>query len=73
MVDIIANGQVVFFHVKPLGIPPFQGSVQWYADIITSHSIPELQIYTVAHLGTTTVLLLQLEQVSEEVELWQNP
>ena len=35
--------------------------------------IPELQIYTADHLGTTAAFLLQLEQVSKEVEVRQNP
>ena len=73
MVDVTTDCKVTLFHVEPLGVPPFQKSVQRHINVLTSHSIPELQIYTVAHLGTTTVLLLQLEQVSEEVELWQNP
>ena len=35
--------------------------------------IPELQIYAADHLGTTATLLLQPEQVSKEVEVWENP
>ena len=58
LVDVVADGRVVLFHVKPLGIPPFQGSVQWYADIIIGHSVLELQIYAADHLGATAAFLL---------------
>ena len=56
--DVTADGRVVLFHVKPLGIPPFQGSVQWYANIIAGHSILELHIYAADHLGATAAFLL---------------
>ena len=56
--DVAADGWVVLFHVKQLGIPPFQGSIQWYADIIAGHSVPELQIYAADHLGAAAAFLL---------------
>ena len=73
MVDVAVDCRVTLFHVEPLGVPPFQRSVQWYINVLAGHPIPELQIYAADHLGTTAALLLQPEQVSEEVEVWQNP
>ena len=73
MVDVTTDCQVALFHVEPLGIPPFQRSVQRYVNILASHSVPELQIYAADHLGATAAFLLQPEQVSEEVEVRKNP
>ena len=73
MVDVAADCRVTLFHVEPLGVPPFQRSVQRYINVLAGHSIPKLQIYAADHLGATATLLLQPEQVSEEVEVWQNP
>ena len=72
MVDVVAECRVTLFHVEPLGVSPFQRSVQWYINVLAGHPIPELQIYAADHLGTTAALLLQLEQVSEKVEVRQN-
>ena len=73
MVDIAADCRVALFHVEPLGIPPFQRSVQRYINILTGHSILELQIDAADHLGATAAFLLQSEEVSEEVEVRHNP
>ena len=73
MVDVVVDCWVALFHVEPLGIPPFQRGVQRYVNILAGHSILELQIYTADHLGATAAFLLQPEQVSEEVEVRQNP
>ena len=73
MVDVAADCRVALFHVEPLGIPPFQRSVQQYIDILACHSIPKLQINAADHLGATVAFLLQPEEVSEEVEVRQNP
>ena len=72
MVDVTTDCRVTLFHVEPLGVPPFQRSVQRYINVFAGHSIPKLQIYAADHLGAT-IALLQLEQVSKEVEVWQNP
>ena len=71
--DVAADCRVALFHVEPLGIPPFQRSVQRYVNILVGHSISELQIYAANHLGATTAFLLQPEEMSEEVEVRQNP
>ena len=64
---------MALLHVEPPGVPPFQRSIQRYSDVLARHSILELQIYTVDLLETTAALVLQLEQVSKEVEVWKNP
>ena len=73
MVDVAADCRVALFHVEPFGIPPFQRSAQRYIDILVGHSISELQVDTVDHLGATAAFLLQPEEMSEEVEVRQNP
>ena len=57
MVDVVADCRVALFHVEPLGIPPFQRSVQRYVNILAGHSIPELQIDAADHLGATAAFL----------------
>ena len=64
---------MALFHVEPFGIPLFQRGVQRYGNILIGHSISELQIYATDHLGDAAAFLLQPEQVSEEVEVRQNP
>ena len=71
--DVAPDYQVALLNVEPPGIPSFQRSVQRYIDVLAGHPIPELQIYAADHLGTTATLLLQPEQVSKEVEVWENP
>ena len=73
VVDIVADYRVALLNVEPPGVPSFQRSVQRYINVLAGHFILELQIYAANHLGTTTAFLLQLEQVFEEVEVWQNP
>ena len=73
MVDVAVDCRVALLHVEPRGIPPLQRSIQWNSNVLARHPILELQIYTADHLGTTAVLLLQPKQVSEEVEVQQNP
>ena len=71
--DIVADYRMALLHVDPPRVPPFQRSVQWYINVLTDHPILQLQIYAANHLGTTTALFLQLDQVYEEVEVRQNP
>ena len=73
MVDVAADCRVALFHVEPLGIPPFQRSVQRYVNILAGHCILELQIDSADHPGATTAFLLQPKEMSEEVEVQQNP
>ena len=73
MVDVAADCRVALLHVEPPRVPPFQRSVQQYINVLAGHPILELQIYAADHLRTTAALLLQLEQVSKKVEVWQNP
>ena len=73
MVDIAVDCRVALFHVEPLEIPPFQRSVQWHVNILAGHSILKLQINAADHPGATTAFLLQPEEMSEEVEVRQNP
>ena len=61
VVDVATDCRVTLFHVEPLGVPPFQRSVQWYINVLAGHPILELQIYIANHLGTTAALLLQPE------------
>ena len=42
MVDVAVDCRVTLFHVEPLGVPPFQQSVQRYINVLASHSILEL-------------------------------
>ena len=61
VVDVASNYRVALFDVELPGVPPLQRSIQWYNDVLTHHPIPELQIYTANHLGTTAALFLQPE------------
>ena len=72
MVDVAVDGEVALLHVEPPGVPPLQRGVQQYSDVLTHHSIAELKINATDHLGTTATLLLQLEQMTEEVEVGKN-
>ena len=63
---------MALFHVEPPSVPPLQRSIQWYSDVLAHHPVPELQIYAADHLGTTTAIL-QVEEVTEEVEVGKNP
>ena len=73
MVDVVVDCRVALLHVEPPGIPPLQRSIQRYSDVLAHHPVSELQVYVADHLGTADAFLLQPEQVSEEVEVRQNP
>ena len=72
MVDVAVDGRMVLLHVEPPGVPPLQRGVQRYSDVLTRHPVAELKIHAADHSGIATALLLQLEQVSEEVEVGKN-
>ena len=72
MVGVAADGRVALFHVEPPSVPPLQRGVQRYSDVLTRHPVAELKIHAADHSGIATALLLQLEQVSEEVEVGEN-
>ena len=61
VVDVTPDYRVALLNVEPPGVSSFQRSIQRYINVLTSHTIPELQIYVADHLGTTAALLLQLE------------
>ena len=67
------DGMLALLHVEPSSVPPIQRRVQRYNKVLASHPIVELQINTTDYLGTTTTLLLQLEQMTEEVEVRRTP
>ena len=71
--DVAPDYQVALLNVEPPGIPSFQRTVQWYIDVLAGHPILELQIYAADHFGTTAAFLLEIEKVSEEIEMWKNP
>ena len=72
VVDVVVDCRVALLHVEPHGVPPLQRCVQWYSEVLAHHSITKSKILAADHLGTATALLLQLEQVSEEFEVWKN-
>jgi len=72
LIDVASNGRMTLLHIKPPGIPPLQRGIQQHSNVLAHHPIMELQIYTTDHFGTAPALLLQLEQVSEEVEVGKN-
>ena len=72
VMDVASNHWVTLFDIEPSGVPTFQGGIQRNVDVFAGHPIPELQVYAADDLGTATPLLLQIEQVPEEVEVWKN-
>ena len=60
---------MTLLHIEPPSIPPLQQCVQRHSKVLAHHSIAQLKIHAADHLGTIVALLLQLEQVTKEVEV----
>ena len=69
MVGVAADSRVGLRPVEPLGIPPLQRHVQRHSKVHAGHSIAQLKVHSIDHLGTTATSLLQPEQVTKEVEV----
>ena len=66
------DGRMTLLHVEPPRVPPLQRGIQRHNNVLAIIPSQKLQIHTVDHFGTTPALLLQLEQVSEKIEVGKN-